>query len=144
MKLLERFKKPVEKIDESAEIDQLSELSVFLDTRALTPGMTVYVVVPFQPNEKIPYAFYIAEPRIITQMYDNGVNGGTTFGSFRPYVSSKIGNCNEITVCTKEESFNTPYTKEQAEFIAKTLTEQSRAVYEIALKHMQEKQDFYF
>ncbi|MBQ0013352.1 MAG: hypothetical protein KBS86_02160 [Proteobacteria bacterium] len=124
-----RKKKTDEFLPPDPENEALSNLAVFVDTRNLMPGMVVYTVVPTPPTNKIPYVVYNIEPRIITQIHDSGVNGGTIFITYTHYVSNAVGNDKQIQIKCEEETLYSPLTKEHAEYVAKKLTEQSKALY---------------
>ncbi len=109
--------------------EALNNISVYIDTRSLMPGMVVYTVVPTPPTNKIPYTVYHVEPRIITQIHDSGVNGGTIFITYTHHVSSTVGNSKQIQIQCEEETLYSPLTKEHAEYVANKLTEQSKTLY---------------
>lgn len=135
--MVRRKKKDSEFSSEDFENEALNNIPVYLDTRNLTPGMVVYTVVPTDPTSEVPYTVYHIEPRIIAQIHDSGVNGGTIFITYSHYVSKVIGNDKQIQIKCEETTLYSPLTQAHAEYVAKKLTEQSKLLY---LKCCVEKQ----
>ena len=106
------------------------------DTTALAPGVIVYVLGTRGPTKEKPYITYKPEPRVITSIHDNGVNGGTMFFTYtheivRPQSITKGEN--EFQVVSTEEVIYSPLTKAHAERLCKLLNLQSKRLYE---KHL--------
>lgn len=130
-------KKDAEFSSEDSENEALDNIPVYLDTRNLTPGMVVYTVVSTAPTSEVPYTVYHIEPRVIAQIHDSGVNGGTIFITYRHYASKVVGNDKQIQIKSEETTLYSPLTQKHAEYVAKKLTEQSQLLY---LKCCVEKQ----
>ena len=96
--MFRREKNDTELLSEDSENEALNNIPVYLDTRSLTPGMVVYTVVPTPPTNEVPYTVYHIEPRIIAQIHDSGVNGGTIFITYSHYVSKVVGNDKQIQI----------------------------------------------
>ncbi|MFQ6739325.1 MAG: hypothetical protein ACLRFJ_01485 [Alphaproteobacteria bacterium] len=127
--MFRREKNDTELLSEDFENEALNNIPVYLDTRNLTPGMVVYTVVPTDPTSEVPYTVYHIEPRVIAQIYDSGVNGGTIFITYSHYVSKVVGYDSQIQIKCEENILYSPLTKEHAEYVAKKLTEQSKLLY---------------
>ncbi len=126
--------KNVRKITEDLN-DNVTELSVFLDTTKMMPGLVCYVVEKIAPTQKKPYVTYRPTPRVITSIHDNGVNGGTIFFTYNHKLSKSQNFEGVYSVVSEEEAIYSPLTKEHADYICKLLNIQSKQVY---IKHMKE------
>lgn len=115
--------------------DLTSELSVFVDTTKMLPGLVCYVIEKIAPTSKKPYVTYHPVPRVITQVHDSGVNGGTIFFTYNHKISRSQNFNGETSVVSEDEVIYSPLTKEHADYICKLLNIQSKQVY---LKHMRE------
>ena len=103
------------------------------DTTALAPGVIVYVLGKRGPTKEKPYVTYKPEPRVITSIHDNGVNGGTMFFTYTHEIvrsQSIIKDANEFQVVSREDVIYSPLTKAHAERLCKLLNLQSKRLYE--------------
>lgn len=116
--------------------DLPQELSVFADTTKMMPGLVCYVIGKIAPTAKKPYVTYRPVPRVITQVHDSGVNGGTIFFTYNHKIST-LQNFNGVSyVVSEDEVIYSPLTKEHADYICKLLNIQSKQVYTKYLKEM--------
>ncbi len=138
--ILESLKK-IRKVTEDLN-DNVTELSVFVDTTKMMPGLVCYVIEKVAPTQKKPYVTYRPTPRVITQVHDSGVNGGTIFFTYNHKIA-KNQSFNGISYTVSEdEVIYSPLTKEHADYICLLLNIQSKQVYTKYLKEKakQEKQ----
>lgn len=116
--------------------DLTKELSVFVDTTKMMPGLVCYVIEKIAPTSKKPYVTYRPVPRVITQVHDSGVNGGTIFFTYNHKVST-LQNFNGASyIVSEDEVIYSPLTKEHADYICTLLNIQSKQVY---TKYLKEK-----
>ena len=129
-------KKPEEEMKEeefSEEELELAATPIYLDTTNIIPGVQVWIIEPIKPSEKVPYTTFRPVPRIVTQVHNNGVNGGTVFMSYKPEIYTDIMDRNH-RVEAIEHTFYSPLTKEQAIIVCRKLNNQMKHFYE---KNMQ-------
>ena len=136
-----------EKLKLPGSIDKISEdlniytngMDVFVDTTSMTPGLVCYTIKKIAPTSKKPYVTYKPEPRVITQVHDNGVNGGTIFLTCAHKVvkSADFNGRKDTIVVSEDEALYTPLTKEQAIYVCKILNAQSRIFYTQQMKRQQ-------
>jgi len=115
---------------------------LYMDTTKLLPGGIIYVVSKHEPTEKRPWTVYKYEPRVITSIHDNGVNGGTVFFTYshdivKPQALGK--NKDDFMVVSTEDAIYSPLTKGHAQFICAALNTQSRSLYESKLAKIQQQ-----
>lgn len=108
---------------------ELANMPVYSDTRNIMPGMIVYTIAPYAVTPEIPYTTFGIEPRIITQIHDSGVNGGTLFLTYKYEISPIIGDKTKFQLKAIDDILYSPLTKEHAEYIAKKLNEQAKQKY---------------
>lgn len=113
----------------------VQNLTVFIDTTKMTPGLVCYVIEKIAPTDKKPYVTYRPTPRVITQIHDNGVNGGTIFFTYNHKVEKNQNFVGTSYAVSEDQAIYSPLTKEHADYICKLLNIQSKQVYE---KHMRE------
>ena len=118
--------------------ERLGDLEMFIDTTKMAAGMVSYTIKKIAPSRKKPYATYVPEARIITQIHDNGVNGGTIFFTYaHKFIRSVDFNGEkEAKVDSESEALYTPLTKVHAEYICKLLNVQSRLFYKKQMKEL--------
>ncbi len=117
----------------SEELNEIVwRIPVYTDTTKLLPGYIVYIIGKRKPTKEKPYVTYKPEPRVISYIHDNGVNGGTTFFTF----SHRIEKSQSITkdetdfqVVSEEDVIYSPHTKFMAEYICKLYNLQSKRLY---------------
>ena len=126
--------KKVRKVTEDLN-DNVTELSVFLDTTKMMPGLVCYVIEKIAPTQKKPYVTYRPTPRVITSVHDSGVNGGTIFFTYNHKISKNQSFDGSYSVVSEDEVIYSPLTKEHADYICRLLNIQSRQVY---IKKMRE------
>lgn len=107
----------------------------FTDTRAIKPGLVCYVIEKLPPTAKKPYVTYRPTPRVITQVHDSGVNGGTIFFTYNHKIATNQSFNGISYTVSEDEVIYSPLTKEHADYICKLLNIQSKQVY---IKHMKE------
>ena len=127
--------KNVRKVTECLN-DNVTELSVFVDTTKMMPGLVCYTIEKIAPTQKKPYVTYRPVPRVITQIHDSGVNGGTIFFTYNHRISTSQNFNGATNVVSEDEVVYSPLTKEHADYICKLLNIQSRQVY---TKYLKEK-----
>jgi len=128
----------IQKISEDLN-DCIDELEIFVHTTNMTPGLVCYTIEKIAPNPKKPYVTYCPAPRVIVQVHENGVNGGTIIMSYaHKFVKSVDFNDQKTAkVVSEDEALYTPLTKEHAIYVCKILNAQSRLFY---MKQMKEQQ----
>lgn len=106
------------------------------DPNVLTAGLIVYSIETVEPSIKCPYATYKPSIRVITGIHGTDSNNGCVFFSYKPKVSQEIkyGKKN-VFVYSEPDTFYTPLTKQQAEYICKLLNFQSKQFYKNAIKN---------
>ena len=115
--------------------DCVKKLMVFADTTNMMPGLICYTIEKIE-QKKLPYITYRPTARVITQIHDSGVNGGTIFFSYK-HRFSKLDQFKDIYgVVSEDEVIYSPLTKEQAEYICKLLNTQSRLLYQQKMKEI--------
>lgn len=127
--------KNVRKVTEDLN-DNVTELSVFVDTTKMMPGLVCYVIEKIAPTQKKPYVTYRPVPRVITQVHDSGVNGGTIFFTYNHKIATNQQLNGYSYVSSEDEVIYSPLTKEHADYICNLLNIQSRQVY---TKYLKEK-----
>lgn len=126
--------KNVHKITEDLN-KYVHKLTVFVDTTKMMPGLVCYAIEKVAPNDKKPYVTYRSTPRVISQIHDNGVNGGTIFFTYNHKVEKNQSFTGSSYTTSEDQAIYSPLTKEHADYICKLLNIQSKQVYE---KHMRE------
>ncbi len=126
--------KKVRKVTENLN-DNVRALSVFVDTRKMMPGLVCYVIEKVVPTQKKPYVTYRPTPRVITQVHDSGVNGGTIFFTYNHKIATNQSFNGISYTVSENEVIYSPLTKEHADYICRLLNIQSKQVY---VKHMKE------
>ena len=115
--------------------DYTSELSVFVDTTKMMPGLVCYTIKKVEPTKKKPWVTYKPTPRIITQIHDSGVNGGTIFFTYNHrFIESPLNKFRSVV--SEDEVIYSPLTKEHAEYICTLLNAQSRILYREKMKQL--------
>ena len=127
--------KNIRKISEDLN-DCLRNMDMYLDTTKMTAGLVCYTIEQIAPTDKKPYVTYRPDARIITQIHDNGVNGGTIFLTCsHKFIKAVNFNSNRSSeVVSETEVIYTPLTKEHAEYMCKILNAQSRLFYKNQMK----------
>ena len=126
------FKMPqnIQKISE--ELNRCANgLETFSDKFKIAPGIICYTIDKIDPTIKKPYVTYKPVPCVVTQIHENGANGGTVFFTCsHKFVKSVDFNGNgSYTVVSEEKAFFTPLTKKHAIYVCKILNSQSRIFY---------------
>ena len=92
------------------------------------------------PTRTKPFVTYRPSPRIITQIHDNGVKGGTIFLTYEhKFVQHMNFNNTEKgygQVISETEVLYSPLTKEQADYICNLLNAQSKILYKQKMKEI--------
>ena len=114
---------------------------IYPDTTEIRPGMVVYVIDQIQPTPKKPWVTYVSNPTIITQIHDNGVNGGTVFLTYdHKFVRTMdFGETQPFKVVSEDRAIYTPYTKEVGDGVCAFLNAQSRILYRQKMKELMKK-----
>lgn len=117
----------------------LQGVFVFVDTTKMRPGQICFTIEKIPPMNKKPYVTYRPEPRIITQIHNNGVNGGTMFFSYSHKCDKGLNfnNSDKFTVISEDEIIYSPLTVEQATYTCKLLNAQSRMFYQKEQRRIQ-------
>lgn len=118
----------VRKVSENLN-DLTPQLSVFLDTRKMMPGLICYVIEKIEPTNKKPYVTYRPTPRVITSVHDSGVNGGTIFFTYNHKLTKSQTFNGSYSVVAEDEVIYSPLTKEHADYICRLLNIQSKQFY---------------
>ncbi len=128
----------VQKISEDLN-DCLNGLEIFSHTTNMAPGLVCYTIEKIAPNDKKPYVTYRPTPRVITQVHENGANGGTIFLTYSHKLmkSSDFNGQKNAKVVSEDEALYTPLTKEHALYVCKILNAQSRIFYNQQMKRQQ-------
>lgn len=127
--------KKIHRVSENLN-DLTKDLSVFVDTTKMLPGLVCYVIEKIAPTKKKPYVTYRPVPRVITQVHDSGVNGGTIFFSYNHKILTSQNLNGMSYVVAEDEVIYSPLTKEHADYICALLNIQSKQVY---TKYLKEK-----
>ncbi|MBR3148162.1 MAG: hypothetical protein IKF41_02335 [Alphaproteobacteria bacterium] len=115
-------------------------VNVFVNTTEMMPGLVCYVIEKIEPTDKTPFVRYKPSPCVITQIHDNGVNGGTIFFSYEHKLISEANFSNKQSkVVSESKVIYSPLTKEHAIYICKLLNAQSRLFYQKAIKQQKTK-----
>lgn len=119
----------------------LSNIEMVVDTTKMAPGLICYTIEKIEPTNKLPYVRYKPVPRVITQIHDSGVNGGTIFFAYdHKFVSAaNFSGKQSGQVISEYEVIYSPLTKEHAIYICKLLNVQSRLFYQKMLKQQNTK-----
>ena len=138
-----------DKLPEPKNIKEISEdlnkyvgdIEMVVDTTKMAPGLVCYTIEKIEPTNKLPYVRYKPVPRVITQIHDSGVNGGTIFFAYdHKFVSAaNFSGKQSGQVISENEVIYSPLTKEHAIFICKLLNVQSRLFYQKMLKKQNTK-----
>ena len=112
------------------------ELTVFVDTTNMGPGLVCHTIEKIDPTPQKPYVTYKSTPRVITQVHDSGVNGGTIFFSYKHKFIKSDPLKNDYNVISEDEIIYSPLTKQQAVYICDLLNLQSKLLYEEKLKEI--------
>lgn len=129
--------KSSEKFDMSKKIPYISErlnynigkLCVFLDTTKMSPGLVCYTIEKIEPTASRPWVKYVPAARIIAQIHDSGVNGGTVFLSYKHKVVHAGQFEKKHQIVSEDDVFYSPLTKEHALYVCKLLNVQSKNEY---------------
>lgn len=123
--------------------DYTKGINIFTDTTEMIPGLVCYTIEKIEPTDKIPYVRYRPVARVITQVHDSGVNGGTIFFSYNHnFVKSMDFNGWKTGKVFAEESvIYSPLTEQQANYICKLLNIQSRMFYHNQMKKLKTAQN---
>ena len=130
------------------KINKLSEklngcehpFKIFEDTTTLIPGMVIYTVEKIETNTKKPYTIYRPTPRVITQIHDSGVNGGTVFLTYEHKFMNFGQFDNKFQVISEDEVLYSPLTYAHARYICMLLNIQSKNMYNEKIKEWKEAQ----
>lgn len=126
--------KNIRKISEKYN-DYASTVSVFVDTRKMMPGLVCYVITKVVPTKKKPWVTYKPTPRIITQVHDSGVNGGTIFFTYdHKFIESPLNGFRSVV--SEDQVIYSPLTKEHADYVCTLLNAQSRILYRHKMKKL--------
>ena len=117
------------------------ELRVFVDTTRMMPGLVCYTIEKIAPTDKIPYVTYKPMPRVITQIHDSGVNGGTIFFTYNHRFTNNNAFENSHYVLSEEEVVYSPLTKEHADYICRLLNIQSKHFYITQMKKLAKQEN---
>lgn len=133
-----RLPKRITKISEDLNF-YAKGLDIFTDTTEMIPGLICYTIEKIGPTDKVPYVRYRPVPRVITQVHDSGVNGGTIFFSYNHTFLKSMDFYSEKTgkVFSDETVIYSPLTEQQANYICKLLNTQSRLYYQKMSKQKQ-------
>ena len=116
----------------------VSDLIVFMDTTKMMPGLVCYTIEKIEPTDTKPWVSYVPVARVITQIHDNGVNGGTVFLTYN-HKFIKTGQFkNGYQVISEDEVFYSPLTKEHADYMCRLLNAQARIGYRKGIKKLKE------
>ena len=113
-----------------------ADLTVFVDTTSMGPGLVCYTIEKIEPTTKKPYITYRPTPRVITQVHDSGVNGGTIFFSYNHKFIKSDPIKNNYKVVSEDEVIYSPLTKQQADYICQLLNIQSKLLYGQKMKEL--------
>ena len=81
-------------------------------------------------------------PRVITQIHDSGVNGGTIFFSYNHKFIKADQIADTYKVVSEDEIIYSPLTEQQADYICRLLNTQSRKIYQQKMKQiLKQKQE---
>lgn len=129
--------KNIRKISEKLN-EYVFKWPVYTNTTTIRPGMIVYTIDQIQPTVKKPWVSYVSTPRIITQVHDNGVNGGTVFLTYdHKFVRTMdFGETQPYKVVSEDRAIYTPYTKEVGDGVCAFLNAQSRILYRQKMKKL--------
>ena len=130
---ISNFKLPKRIYKISEDLNKYTKgLDIFMDTTEMIPGLICYTIEEIAPTERNPFVRYKPVPRVITQIHDSGVNGGTIFFSYSyKFLSSTVlGNKKSGKFVSESEVIYSPLTEQQAKYICKLLNVQSRLFYE--------------
>jgi len=138
---VKKLPKNIQKISEDLN-DCIEGIEIFLHTTDMTPGLICYTIEKIAPNDKKPYVTYRPTPRVITQVHENGANGGTIILTYsHKFVKSVDFNGGKTgKVDSEVEALYTPLTKEHALYVCKILNVQSRLYYMQQIKKQQIKE----
>jgi hypothetical protein len=113
----------------------ISNVYAFEDTTQIKPGMVVYVVTKIDPNRKKPWVTYKPTPRIITQVHDSGVNGGTIFFTYdHNFIETPLNGFRSVV--SEDHVIYSPLTRQHADYICTLLNAQSRILYRHKMKKL--------
>lgn len=119
--------------------DCINGIEIFSHTINMTPGLICFTIEKIASTDKKPYVTYRPTPRVITQVHENGVNGGTIFLTYSHKLmkSSDFNGEKTARVVSEDEAIYTPLTKEHALYVCKILNAQSRLFYIQQMKRQQ-------
>lgn len=135
---IKKLPRNIRKISEDLN-DCIEGLEIFSRTTNMTPGLVCYTIEKIAPNDKRHYVTYRPSPRVITQVHENGANGGTIILTYsHKFVKSVDFNGRKTgKVISEDEALYTPLTKEHALYVCKVLNAQSKLFY---IQQMKEQQ----
>ena len=114
----------------------IGEITMFVDTRKIDPGLVCYTIEKIEPTASRPWVKYVPSARIIAQIHDSGVNGGTMFLSYKHKVVRTGQFENAPQIVSEDDVFYSPLTKEHALYVCKLLNVQSKNEYIKEMKRL--------
>lgn len=130
-----KYLKNVRKVTESLN-DDAPDFDRWENTTQMIAGIVCYAIEKIAPTPKKPYVTYRPVPRVITQIHDSGVNGGTIFFTYNHKIATNQSFNGAAYVVSEDEVIYSPLTKEHADYICGLLNVQSKQVY---TKYLREK-----